>query len=144
MYIRTSRLVIDPKFKIEDGYPQINPPQDVLPDIINMLPSMRNAFVGYLPNSSTEVCHISLERIDSKYEVHYGTEPMFRGKHYMSEALPVAINWLFANSRIEMLYARIGDNPPSEHLLIKNGFVRVEEKYPKDGMLYKLEKGQLL
>lgn len=68
------------------------------------------------------------------------TESIFQRQRYMFEALPVIISWLFTNTKIETLYARIGDNPPSEHLLIKNGFVKTEENYPKDGILYKLEK----
>ena len=125
---------------MKDGVPQLNQSNDTAIDIINLAPSKRNAFVGYLPNSKTEVCHVSLECIDRKYEIHYGTESIFQRQRYMSEALPVIISWLFTNTKIETLYARIGDNPPSEHLLIKNGFVKTEENYPKDGILYKLEK----
>ena len=138
--IRTPRIAIQPEFEMKDGVPQLNQSNDAAIDIINLAPSKRNAFVGYLPNSKTEVCHISLECIDGKYEIHYGTETIFQGNHYMSEALPVIISWLFTNTKIDTLYARIGDNPPSEHLLIKNGFVKAKENYSKDGMLYKLEK----
>ena len=139
--IRTSRMTIRPEFEMKDGFPQLNQSNDTVPDIINLPPCKRNAFVGYLPNTATEVCHVSLECLDGKYEIHYGTEAIYQGKRYLSEALPVVISWLFTNTKIESLYARIGDNPPSKHLLIKNGFVKSEENYPKDGTLYKLEKG---
>lgn len=140
MSIRTARMIICPEFEMKAGFPQLDQTRNIQLDIVNLKPSIRKGFVGYLPNSKTEVCHVSLECIDGKYEIHYGTETIFQGNHYMSEALPVIISWLFTNTKIDTLYARIGDNPPSEHLLIKNGFVKAKENYSKDGMLYKLEK----
>lgn len=140
MSIRTARMIIRPEFEIKDGFPQLDQTQNIPLDIVNLKPSIRKGFIGYLPNSKTEVCHISLECIDRKYEIHYGTESIFQRQRYMSEALPVVISWLFTNTKIDTLYARIGDTPPSERLLINNGFVRSEENYPKDGTLYKLEK----
>lgn len=140
MNIQTARMVITPEFMLVDGYPKLSSMEQTEPDIIKLPSSERKGFVGRLPDKDTEVCHIALEYIDGKYEIDYGTEPGFRRNGYMSEALPVVISWLYTNTKINTLYARTCDNPPSEHLLLKSGFQETEEAYPKPGKLYKFEK----
>lgn len=139
----TTRLIIKTEIKIENNNPVLNH-QRTGPevDIFNLEEHKieENGFVCYSRDSGQKVCHIGLSEYQNKIEISYGTEDAFRGKGYMSEALPAVISWLFTHTAITKIYARIGDNPISEHILIKNHFKQVDEEYHKDGKLYKLTK----
>jgi RimJ/RimL family protein N-acetyltransferase len=139
----TTRLIIKTEIKIANSKPMLNDEsnnQEV--DIFNLTEHKieENGFVCYSRDNSQKVCHIGLSEYQNKIEISYGTEDAFRGKGYMSEALPAVISWLFTHTVITKIYARIGDNPISEHILIKNHFKQANEEYHKDGKLYKLAK----
>ena len=139
----TTRLIIKTGIKIENNKPILNHKRgDQEVDIFNLTEHKfeENGFLCYSRDSEQTICHIGLSEYLDKIEISYGTEDAFRGKGYMSEALPAVIGWLFTHTAITEIYARIGDNPISEHILIKNHFKQSDEEYHKDGKLYKLAK----
>ena len=139
----TTRLIIKTGIKIENNKPVLNREGNSRKvDILNLTEHKfeENGFLCYSRESGQRICHIGLSEHLDKIEISYGTEDAFRGKGYMSEALPAVIGWLYTHTAIAKIYARIGDNPISEHILIKNHFKQVDEEHHKGGKLFKLTK----
>lgn len=111
-------------------------------DVINMkaCTGLEYGFKCYSKLLNAEICHIGFDNVDGKTEISFGTEKQFRNQKYMSEALPAVIEWIFSNTCINDLYARIGKNDISEHILQKIGFCVTSEEYLRPGKLYKLSR----
>lgn len=108
MTFKTKRLLVkfkpciqDGKFNFENSY------SNKKIDILNLQPSdpEHMTFQFYSKEDNTNICHIALTNKRGKLEVSYGTEPFFRNKGYMTEALAFAVKWIFENTTEDSIWA---------------------------------------
>lgn len=107
MTFKTKRLLVkfkpciqDGKFNFENSY------SNKKIDILNLQPSdpEHMTFQFYSKEDNTNICHIALTNKRGKLEVSYGTEPFFRNKGYMTEALAFAVKWIFENTTEDSIW----------------------------------------
>ena len=69
---------------------------------------------------------------DGRYEIGYGMAPAYEGRGHMTEAIGILLP-LLARRGHDGLTAETGvDNPGSQHVLARNGFVRTGERDDAD------------
>jgi RimJ/RimL family protein N-acetyltransferase len=88
--------------------------------------------------SGAVVAMISFTRreADGRYEIGYGVAPGHQGQGVMTRALAVLLPLLAAQGHHGLTVATSVDNPASQRVLEKNGFVRTGRRDdPEDGAL---------
>ncbi len=124
MELKTPRMIMRTNIQFKNGYLAI-PSLSNEVDILNLKPSVAEdgGFIFYDDNDN-EVCHIGIRTDRKPCEISYGTQIQFRGKGYMQEALTFLLQLFSENNLVEEVYALICNNPESEHILVKNGFIK--------------------
>lgn len=90
-----------------------------------------------------EVCHIAI-RIDRKpLELTFGTIEAFRNTGYMQEGLASVVSWIFRNTNETTIWALVANNPISQHILRKFGFIEDSIFTGGSGIWYRLESSNL-
>lgn len=75
-------------------------------------------------------------------EIGYTTEPSFRNRGYMSEALTAMLDWAFTQEGVRTVEAEtVADNLVSQNLLKKHGFLPVGEG--EEGPRFRREKPEM-
>lgn len=137
----SKRLKICSNIELEDGRIVFRSPKDAL-DIYKITPTtgLENGFVAYI--ACNKVCHIGFQIKSGFLEISYGTNDKFKGEGYMSEMLPIVLDWFFKETLETCIYARVNkDNKYSIKLLEKNNFNQ-SDKYETGCLLYELTKNR--
>lgn len=135
----SNRLKICSNIELEDGRIVFRSPKEEI-DIFRIEPTtvLENGFVAYI--DSDEVCHVGFQMKSGFLDISYGTNDAFKKNGYMSEMLPIVLDWFFKETLETCIYARVNkDNEYSIKLLEKNKFNQ-SNKYKCDGILYELTK----
>lgn len=124
MELKTERLIMRTNIQFDRGH-LVLPPKKSEINLKNLKPSIAEdgGFIFY-DDDNNLVCHIGIRTDRKPCEISYGTQVQFRGKGYMQEALSFLLKLFFENGLIENVYALICNNPESEHILTKNGFIK--------------------
>lgn len=137
----STRLKICSNIELEDGRIVFRSPKDEI-NIYRITPTtgLENGFVAYM--TKDEVCNVGFQRKNGFLEISYGTNDAFKKNGYMSEMLPIVLDWFFKETFETCIYARVNkDNAYSIKLLEKNKFNQ-SDKYECDGILYELTKAR--
>ncbi|SEW44364.1 GNAT family N-acetyltransferase [Chitinophaga arvensicola] len=71
-----------------------------------------------------DLCFTGAPDDSGAIEIGYGTHEAFRGRGFMTEAVKEMLNWAAAQSGVKSVIATTNkDNPSSQAVLKKNGFV---------------------
>ena len=113
--------------------------------ILNIQPStgIESCFVFYDRNrTSTKVCQIAIVTHRERFELEWDTEPLYRCKGYMTEALSAWIEWTSKNTEESELWALIADdNTPSVKTAQKFSFIKADA-YDSKSFWYVLRMNQ--
>lgn len=125
----SKHMICKSEMTMKNGIP-IPPAEQIFSrmNLLNLQPTtgMEYGFMFYDKDDKENICHIHFENKRREFEISYGVEEPFRGNGYMKEALLFFINWIFANTAIDHMYALINNNPVSQHILQVCGFAYEE------------------
>lgn len=124
MELKTPRLIMWTNIQFVSGR-LVFPSQKSGINLLSLQPNVAEdgGFIFY-DNSGNEVCHIGIRTDRKPCEISYGTQVQYRGHGYMQEALACVLQLFSENNLVEKVYALICNNPESEHILVKNGFIK--------------------
>ncbi len=124
MELKTPRLIMRTNIQFSNGH-LVFPDKKNGINILDIQPNIAEdgGFIFY-DNSDNEVCHIGIRTDRKPCEISYGTQAQFRGNGYMQEALFFLLRLFSENNLVENVYALICNNPESQHILVKNGFIK--------------------
>ncbi len=124
MELKTPRMLMRTNIQFVNGH-LVFPSRKTPTSLLHLQPNVAEdgGFIFY-DNCGNEVCHIGIRTDRKPCEISYGTQEQFRGKGYMQEALCFLLRLFSENDLVEKVYALICNNPESEHILVKNGFVK--------------------
>ena len=124
MELKTPRLIMRTNIQFVSGR-LVFPSQKSGINLLSLQPNVAEdgGFIFY-DNSGNEVCHIGIRTDRKPCEISYGTQVQYRGNGYMQEALACVLQLFSENNLVEKVYALICNNPESEHILVKNGFIK--------------------
>lgn len=134
----TKRLKIMSNIKLCDGKIIFQPAEsDINIFKITKTSGLENGFISYI--NDCEICHIGFQNHHGYLEISYGTNEAYRRNGYMSEMLPIVMDWLFKETLEDCVHARVNkDNAQSERILTNNKFIKYDDC---DGtLIYKLKK----
>lgn len=120
----TTRMIMRTNLKFQDGHIVFPPPENKSVTILDLHPSNPedSGFIFYSHNNEI-ICHIGIRTDRRACELSYGTEDAYRGNGYMQEAMETVLQILEENHVVDEISGLICNNPISEHILVKWGFV---------------------
>lgn len=121
----TTRMIMRTNLKFQDGHIVFPPPENKSVTILDLHPSNLedSGFIFYSHNNEI-ICHIGIRTDRRACELSYGTEDAYRGNGYMQEAMETVLQILEENHVVDEISGLICNNPISEHILVKWGFVQ--------------------
>lgn len=124
MELKTERLIMRTNIQFDRGH-LVLPSKKSGIDLQNLQRNIAEdgGFIFY-DDKNNLVCHIGIRTDRKPCEITYGTQVQFRRNGYMQEALSFLLRLFFENGLAENVYALICNNPVSEHILTKNGFIK--------------------
>lgn len=141
--IQTKRLVGFSDIVVENGCIKSDfVPQNATMNLLSLKPTtgMEQGFVFYsIDDPRNMICHIGLTFQRNKFEISYGTEPPYRRKGYMTEALVAFAGWLFENTSNVEIWA-LPNGAESEHILQKCGFLFIDHYEKNSSMKWYLKR----
>lgn len=135
----SNRLKICSNIELKDGKIVFRDSKGEI-DICKITPTtgLENGFVAYI--DSDKVCHVGFQIKSGFLEISYGTNDAFKKNGYMSEMLPIVLDWFFKETLETCIYARVNKgNEYSIKLLEKNNFNQ-SDKDKTGCLLYELTK----
>ena len=131
MELKTPRLIMRTNIQFVSGH-LVFPPRKREINLLNLQPNVaEDEGLIFYDNSGNGVCHIGIRTDRKPCEISYGTQTPFRRNGYMQEALCFLLRLFSENGLVENVHALICNNPESEHILLKNGFVK--DHHNEDG-----------
>lgn len=132
----TKRMIMRTNLKFQDGHIVFPPQKNKSVSILDLLPNNPEdgGFIFY-SNNNEIICHISIRTDRRVCELSYGTEDGYRRNGYMQEAMETVLQIFEENHMVDEISGLICNNPISEHILVKYGFVQ-GESYLHGGKWY--------